>query len=89
MAHTTLASKYNIGNYRHAQPVAKANVYWMVRQHLGLSQRAIAKMFGISHQAWKYRERVKIMYRASELRALRDLSGLDAATFIELLDDCV
>ncbi len=82
------ADKYGVRNYRHVSPLPRDNVYRVVRMHLGLSQNAIAKMFGVSRMAWMYRERTKRMYRIAELRALRELSGLDAETFIQLLDDC-
>jgi hypothetical protein len=52
-----------------------------------LTQRRIAALFGISVEAWRYRERSKRLYHIAEVIALQQLSGLDPNAFIELLKD--
>ena len=82
-----VADKWFIGSYRHTQPLPKGNLYYAVRTHLGLSQSKVAALFGVTTDRWKYRERVKRMYHVAEVCALRELSGMDDAQFIRLLND--
>lgn len=80
--------KWWVGNYRHAQPPPKANLYWMLRHRLGITQRKAAALYGVSIQAWRYRERWKRMYHLGEILALHDMSGMSHAEFSKLMNDC-
>lgn len=82
-----LADKWFIGSYRHLQPFPRGNLYYSVRARMKLTQRRIAALFGISVEAWRYRERSKRLYHIAEVIALQQLSGLDPNAFIELLKD--
>jgi hypothetical protein len=54
---------------------------------MGLSQAQAAEAFGISLDAWSYRERTKRLYHAAEVLALHEFSRLDGNSFIKLLND--
>lgn len=82
------SDKYWIGNYRHAQPAPKANLYWRLRARMGLTQRKAAALYGVSVQAWRYRERFKRMYHIGEILALHDMSGMSHAEFAKLMSEC-
>lgn len=85
---TALREKYWVGNYRHAMPYPKCNVYLRVRQHLQASQTYAAKLIGITPTQWRYRERSKRMYHVAELLCLHELSGLAPREFLNLLSEC-
>jgi len=77
-----------IGQYRHAMPYPKDNVYRRLRLTMGITQKRAAALFGISEQAWRYRERMKRMYHVAEILALFDASGMSHKDFFKLLNDC-
>jgi len=81
------ADKWFIGSYRHLQPYPKGNLYYSVRQYLGLSQSRMAALFGVSVRSWQYRERYKRLYHVAEVVALKEVSGMSDADFIKLLND--
>lgn len=81
------ADRWFIGSYRHMQPHPKGNLYRRLREQMKLSQRKMADAFGVSWDAWKYRERTKRMYHIAEICALYEASGLTARQFINLLKD--
>lgn len=80
--------KWWIGSYRHAMPYPKSNLYLELRMRMGLTQRRAAALFGITPQAWRYRERVKRMYHAAEVVALYHASGMSCSDFMKLLSEC-
>ena len=82
-----VADKFWVGCYRHMQPAPRGNLYGAVRRHMGLSQAQAAEAFGISLDAWSYRERTKRLYHAAEVLALHEFSRLDGNSFIKLLND--
>ena len=80
--------KWWIGQYRHAMPYPRDNVYRRLRMEMKLTQRRAAALFGISEQAWRYRERMKRMYHVAEILALFDASGMSHKDFFKLLNEC-
>lgn len=82
-----VADKWFIGSYRHIQPYPKGNLYYAVRSYLGLSQGRIAALFGCSVRAWQYRETTKRLYHVAEVVALKEVSGMNDADFMRLLND--
>lgn len=80
--------KWWVGSYRHAMPYPKDNLYRRIRYTMGLTQRRAAALFGMSHHAWCYRERVKRMYHLAEILALREVSGMSDRDFLKLMSDC-
>ena len=64
------------GHYRHAVVKPTGNIYAEVRSSMGLSQKDVAELVGLSRKAWQYRETVKVMYYPMEILALKELSGL-------------
>lgn len=84
---TTIADRYWVGRFQHAQPWIRGNIYFGIRKHMGLTQQAIAARFGISLEAWRYRERMKRLYHPPELLALLEFSGLSDSDFIKLIRD--
>lgn len=82
-----VAEKWFVGSYRHLQPFPKGNLYYAVRRFMGLSQVKVAALYGVSEQAWRYRERTKRLYHVAEVLALRDLCGMNDADFMRLLND--
>jgi hypothetical protein len=88
MSKSKPTERWWVGNYRHAQPAPKANLYWVLRNRLGLTQRKAAALYGVSIQAWRYRERWKRMYHLGEILALHDMSGMSWSEFSKLLNDC-
>lgn len=73
--------------YRHTIRRPKGNLYYAIRQRLGLSQHAAGRLLNISRQAWQYRERSKVMYWPLELCVLQRLAGMNEVEFIKLLND--
>lgn len=79
------ADKWFIGSYRHLQPMPRGNLYHAIRLHHGLSQGKAAASFGVSLNAWQYRERSKRLYHTAEVIALYEWSKMKPQEFIELL----
>jgi hypothetical protein len=91
-AHTVKAQMVNekwwVGNYRHAMPFPNDNLYRRIRAEMKLTQKRAAALFGITEQAWRYRERMKRMYHLAEILALLDASGMSHKDFIKLMSEC-
>lgn len=85
---STVDSKWWIGSYRHAMPYPADNLYRRLRYEMKLTQRRAAALFGISEQAWRYRERMKRMYHLAEIVALYETSGMSYTEFMKLVKDC-
>ena len=81
-------ARWFVGSYRHAQPLPRRNLYEAIRLYCNATQAIMADMFGISVQAWRYRERVKRMYHMAEILALYEVSDMKPEQFIQLLKDC-
>ena len=79
----------SLRGYRHARVMPKDNLYALVRRTLGLSQREAARQYGISHKAWIYRERSKVMYWPLEIHALQQLSGASNDEMIKMIKACM
>lgn len=80
--------KWWIGSYRHAMPYPNDNLYRRLRYEMKLTQRRAAALFGISEQAWRYRERMKRMYHLAEIIALFETSGMSYTEFMKIVKDC-
>ncbi len=83
-----VGEKWWVGSYRHAMPYPADNLYRRLRMHMRLTQRRAAALFGISEQAWRYRERMKRMYHVAEILALREVSGMSDRDFLKLMSEC-
>ena len=71
--------------YLHSQPRPVLSLYRACRMRLKMSQVQFGKLLGISDRAVMYRERVKRMYHAHELLALKEACKLTDKAFVELL----
>jgi DNA-binding XRE family transcriptional regulator len=80
-------SKRFRAKHRHGIGRPAGNLYYSVRMLLGLNQTKAGALLGISRQAWRYRERYKVMYWPLEIAMLQELSGLSNEEFIQLLND--
>lgn len=85
---STVNGKWWVGNYRHAMPYPKDNLYRRIRLAMGLTQARASALFGITVQQWRYREKMKRMYHLAEILALLDTSGLSHKDFIKIMSDC-
>lgn len=74
-----------VGNYRHAQPLPRGNLYHAIRMKMGLSQARIGALMGISQKQYQYRERSKRLYHIGEVTVLQRVSGMNDAEFMQLL----
>lgn len=74
--------------FQHTKPWPRSNVYYEVRQKLGLSQVKFAKLADMTHHQVRYRERIKRQYAVSEILFLREISGLGWEEFGELMERC-
>ena len=82
---TSICLRRNIDGYLHSQPRPVVSLYRAIRMRLRLSQPEFGKLLGISRDAVAYRERVKRMYHAHELLALKEACKLSDKAFVELL----
>jgi hypothetical protein len=81
-------SRWYVGNYRHAMPYPRNNLYLAVRENMNITQKRAGALLGISNKAWRYRERSKRMYHLAEILCLHQMSGLSTTDFFKLLNDC-
>ena len=62
-------------------------LWWNIRKLLGLSQTEMARKFGVTQDAIKYRENEKKVYTLLEITTLYKASQLPAEDFLELLEE--
>lgn len=83
-----ISNRGYIGNYRHAVPYPKDNLYRRIRIEMRLTQSRAAAIFGMSASSWRYRERQKRMYHLAELVELQQGSGISMIDFMKLVKEC-
>ena len=82
---TKICLRRNIDGYLYTQPRPVLSLYRALRMKMNMSQREFGALLGISKHAVMYRERVKRMYHAHELLALKEACKLTDKAFVELL----
>lgn len=80
--------RWYVGSYRHAMPFPRMNLYFAVRQHMGITQKRAGALLGITPKSWQYRERAKRMYHLAEILCLMEMSGLSPTDFFKLMSKC-
>lgn len=72
-------------NYLRFEHHERGALYSAIRHRLGVTQRAMAALLGVSRDAIVVREHRKRLYTITELLALLDISQLSPDEFVQLL----